>query len=284
VSLPRISRRSLLGVAGCLLLVGSSLTFIAAATSAGASESVVAPANFNSIPLHNNTASSGSDCPPGGAAYWHFVLTPNNGTSAFETITLNLGTETITFSGSQIVPNGTQTDNVFVAVPAGHALTDLVLEGSSATYTGAVPDQFNLSHVCPGTIPTTTTTEAPTTTTTEAPTTTTEAPTTTTTEAPTTTTTEAPTTTTEAPTTTTTAGGTTTTASGPDSGSSVPPAGQQAAVVLAETQTAQAVSASGTLPYTGTSPLVPLLSGLGIIIGGGILAILARTRVSRQAS
>ena len=130
-----------------------------------------AQATVNTIALHNNTAATETDCPAGGAAYWHFVFAPNDGSAAFVTITLNLGSETVAFSGSQIVSNGTQTDNVFVAVPAGHSLTDLVTAGSSATYTGATPKNFNLSHVCEGTVPppTTTTTAAPTTTTTAAP-------------------------------------------------------------------------------------------------------------------
>ncbi len=155
-------------------------------------ESPTTTAAGSPVPLHNASAGSEGGCPSDGGAYWHFVLTPNNGSSAFTSITLNLNGTATTFSGAQIVPNGGQTDNVFVAVPPGHALTDLQTAGSSATYSGATPTKFVLSHVCPGTVATTTT--APTTSTTE--------PTTTTTEATTSTTTTTTTTTTTAPTTT----------------------------------------------------------------------------------
>jgi hypothetical protein len=102
------------------------------------------------------------------------VFAPNNGKTAVVAITVNLTSETVTFSGAQIIPNRAQTDNVFVAVPVGHLLTDLKTSGSSATCTGDTPTLFNLSHVCDGTVPPATTT------TTEAETTTTDAPTTTT--------------------------------------------------------------------------------------------------------
>ena len=100
------------------------------------------------IPLNNDEADPDPDCPADGLAYWHFVLVPNNGESSFESITLNLNGTYFTFTGEDIVPNGDQTDNVFVAVPDGYSLTDLVAEGSSATYSGATPNQFNLSHIC----------------------------------------------------------------------------------------------------------------------------------------
>jgi LPXTG-motif cell wall-anchored protein len=268
-----------------------------------------ASATVSTIDLHNNTAEAGTDCPAGGAAYWHFVFAPNDGSAAFVTITLNLTTETVAFSGAQIVPNGSQTDNVFVAVPAGHTLTDLVTLGSSATYTGSTPTLFNLSHVCDGTVPpttttttqastttttaaptttttaapTTTTTEAPTTTTTAAPTTTTtEAPTTTTTAAPTTTTTEAPTTTTTAgPTTTTTAGPTTTTTEAPTTTASVEPTSTEAppttpgpgATVLGETAT----RTTSTLPVTGGA-FTSLLALGAVLIAGGLALVLAARR------
>ena len=90
----------------------------------------------------------GTDCPATGGPYWHFVLAPNNNTRSFLTITLNLKGTIFTFSGSQIIPNGTQTDNVFIQVPAGYLLTDLLTTGSSATYTGPAANRFNLSHVC----------------------------------------------------------------------------------------------------------------------------------------
>ena len=88
-----------------------------AATTAGASDAISTPQVANSIDLHNNTAEAGTDCPEGGGGVLDFVFAPNNGSASFTSITLNLGSETLTFSGAAIVPNGTQTDNVFVAVP-----------------------------------------------------------------------------------------------------------------------------------------------------------------------
>ena len=305
--------RTMVGVTAATLMAGGTVGLVATASTASA----VAPAG--SIDLHNATAETGTDCPTGSAAYWHFVLAPNNNTSSFVSITLNLTGDTETFTGPQIVPNGTQTDNVFVAVPAGHALTDLVVTGSSATYSGATPNRFNLSHVCEGVVPTTTTTEAPTTTTTtEAPTTTTtEAPTTTTTEAPTTTTTEAPattTTTTEAPTTTTTEAPTTTTTEAPATTTTEAPTttteaptttSTLPAAVVPETldsttttqtptaptrpevqvlaATATATATTGALPYTGSETTRLVIAGLSILLGGGLLAGLARTKHARTA-
>ena len=109
------------------------------------------------IALHNATAEASTDCPADLGAAWHFVLAPNDGSSAFVSITLDLGTEAVTFDGAELVPNAGQLDNVFVAVPAGHELSDLRVEGSSARYEGATPNQFNLSHVCTGTTTTTST-------------------------------------------------------------------------------------------------------------------------------
>ena len=174
-------RRTALGLAATAMVVGGTVGFVAAASTAGATDGVSSPLSVNTILLHNNTAATGTDCPNDGLAYWHFVLAPNN-TYTITLISLDLGTEVKTFSGAAIVKNGVQTDNVFVAVPAGHTLTDLVLGSNSfAQYTGgeSPPNNFNLSHVCAGTISTTTT--QPTTTTTQ-PTTTTTQPTTTTTE------------------------------------------------------------------------------------------------------
>ena len=231
------------------------------------------------IALHNNTAESSHDCPDDGAAYWHFVLAPNNGGSSFVSITLNLGSETVTFSGSQIVPNGSQTDNVFVAVPAGHELTDLQIEGSSATYTGVTATQFNLSHVCEGgAATTTTTTGAPTTTTTEASTTTTAAPTTTTTEAPaTTTTTQASTTTTAGETTTTTAPMAVAVSTSSTS-STAAPAATNGARVLGESAT-QTVSGAS-LPVTGSGSGLLVTLGAMLTVGGLALVLIARRRAA----
>jgi LPXTG-motif cell wall-anchored protein len=242
----------------------------------------VAGATDSSIDLHNNTADAGIDCPAGGAAYWHFVFAPNNGSASFVTITLNLTSETVVFSGAQIMPNGSQTDNVFVAVPAGHLLTDLVTSGSSATYTGTTPTKFNLSHVCVGTVPpptTTTTTTAPTTTTTAAPTTTT----TTTNVGPSTTTAAPTTTTTAAPTTTTTAAPTTTTTTnvGPSTTTAAPTTTTAAAAVIAEV-VGNSTSKNGTLPVTGGQVTGLMAFGGALVAGGLALILTARRREAAQ--
>jgi LPXTG-motif cell wall-anchored protein len=247
-------------VAGTVGFVASA----ASATTVGGVEAVNGVQSLPLISLHNDTASAETDCPAGGAAYWHFVFAPNNGSAAFVSIILKLkvdggpATEELTFTGAQIIPNGAQTDNVFVAVPAGHALTDLVALGSYATYTGTPPNEFNLSHVCEGVVPTTSTTSTSTTSTSTTSTSTTSTSTTSTTS----------TSTTEAPTTTTTAEGTTTTTA------------EEAPNVLGTVQTTApaAVAASGTLPYTGTNTGGMVAAGLAILLGGLMLVGLARTR------
>jgi len=198
--------RAALCLAGLgLVFSGSTVAWMAAAQAQPAFATTLPP---NSLPLHNATADAAQGCPEGGA-YWHFVLTPNNG-SAFASIVLNVGGTIYSFTGfPPIVANGSQADNVFVPVPAGHVVGDLETDGSYAVYSGD-PSQFVLSGVCAGESGGTTTTTAAPTTTTAAPTTTIAAPTTTT-AAPTTTT-AAPTTTTAAPTTTTAAPTTTTAA------------------------------------------------------------------------
>ena len=159
------------------------------------------------LALNNQSAPAGTDCPDALNDYWHFIIAPNSGGYAFVSITLNVGGTSYTFTGGQIIPNGIQTDNVFVAVPAGKTLGQVLASGSTATISAAStpPDnvKFVLSHLCDGSGPPTTTTIAPTTTT-MAPTTTTMAPTTTTIVVTTTTeqANEAVTTTTMAPTTT----------------------------------------------------------------------------------
>lgn len=81
--------------------------------------------------------------------YWHFVVVPNSGAGSFISITLSLnngsGPTSFTFSGAQIIPNGSQTDNVFVQVPAGYEIDDIV--GGTAVISGT-GDKFNLSHSC----------------------------------------------------------------------------------------------------------------------------------------
>ncbi len=101
------------------------------------------------ISLKNSTAPVESDCPATGGPYWHFVLAPNNGSSSFTSITLNLAGTIVSFGSEQIIRNGTQSDNVFVAVPAGNQLSDLQVDGSFATYSGSTPRGFMLSHLCP---------------------------------------------------------------------------------------------------------------------------------------
>ena len=66
----------------------------------------------------------------------------NSGVSALVTIVLNLDGTTVSFTGPQIVLNGTQHDNVFVAVPAGSTLASLEAAGSYAVHTGVEPENF----------------------------------------------------------------------------------------------------------------------------------------------
>jgi LPXTG-motif cell wall-anchored protein len=279
MSLTHSLRRTAVGVAATAMLVGGALGFVSVAGAAGAESNVVAdvattlPAN--GIALNNATASTETDCPAGGAAYWHFVLAPNSG-SAFVSITLNLGTETRTFSGDELVKNGVQTDNVFVAVPAGFTLTSIVKDGSYAVYSGATPTNFNLSHTCAGTIPTTSSTSSTSSTTSSTSTSTTStsstSSTSTSTTSSTTSTSVAPTTT-EAPTTST----------NPEESTTSSTVGTAAAVeVLGTVQTqpevAGAVQAQGALPYTGTNTVGLVAAGLSILLGGLLLVALARTK------
>ena len=160
------SRRVRLGALFAVVgLVTAATTAVVVGPPADATQPTVVTtttiAATKSIGLHNNTAGAATDCPAGGAAYWHFVLAPNNGSSAFVSITLHLASDVVTFSGAQIIKNGSQSDNVFVAVPAGHTLTDLVVAGSSATYTGSTPNKFNLSSTCECTTGATTTSTVP---------------------------------------------------------------------------------------------------------------------------
>ena len=102
------------------------------------------------VDLHNDEAETKNDC-PSDDAWWHFVLAPNNGQYAFTSMNLNIGGSVTLISGADIVANGGQTDNVFVAVPEGASLDDLSAAGSSAMvdpYSTKV--KFVLSHVCEG--------------------------------------------------------------------------------------------------------------------------------------
>ena len=61
------------------------------------------------LPLHNNTAEVGEDCPDTVNSYWHFVVTPNGAGLEFDEIRLNIdGLGVVSFSGSDIIPNGSQ--------------------------------------------------------------------------------------------------------------------------------------------------------------------------------
>ena len=133
---------------GCLMMIGA----LAVSGAAGAT-SVTA----QNVPLHNDTAGNGTDCPSGGGAYWHFVIAPNSGYH-FAAIHLNVGGTMYHFSGGQIIPNSGD-DNVFIAVPSGKTLGQLTVSGSSADITpvGGNP-KFNLSHLCQGGSAATTTT------------------------------------------------------------------------------------------------------------------------------
>ncbi len=100
------------------------------------------------IGLHNDSAKVGQDCPADGN-WWHFVTAPNNGTYAFESMVLNVGGSLIAVNSAQIVPNGGQLDNVFVAVPASASANDLSIDGSAAMIMPADDRvKFVLSHIC----------------------------------------------------------------------------------------------------------------------------------------
>jgi hypothetical protein len=139
-------RTKLVGLLALLALVGA-LVGVAAGTG-----SAVTPTN---LPLHNNTAlPETEDCPDTVHDFWHFVVTNNSGAIVFEKITLNLGTDTFEFPGDgPIIQNAGQLDNVFVQVPFGFEVTDLLTLNSSADVSGGVTEQslFNLGSVCVGT-------------------------------------------------------------------------------------------------------------------------------------
>ena len=138
-------RTKFLSFLALVALTGALVGVVVAGTASGVTTTTV--------DLHNNTAEAGTDCPDTVNDYWHFVLTPNDGSLAFVTITLNLDGTTKTFpTDGPIIPNGSQQDNVFVQVPTGFSLDDLETSGSSAEVSGPVDSntKFNLSHVCDG--------------------------------------------------------------------------------------------------------------------------------------
>src|SRR6516165_3353542 len=142
--------RGALTLVGFGSMVGGSVVgwTVAMQSQAASANQTTLPAN--SLPLHNATAGPAVGC-PGTGAYWHFLLTPNNGDSSFASIVLNVDGETFAFTGfPPIIKNSSQTDNVFVPVPSGHLVTGLETSGSYATYAGAAPSKFVLSGVCVG--------------------------------------------------------------------------------------------------------------------------------------
>jgi LPXTG-motif cell wall-anchored protein len=249
-------RRGLAGLVATALIIGGSFAFVATASAEPASPSAVPE---GAIALGNDVAGAqGAGCPQDGIAHWHFNFLPWFAGTKFETVTLNLTTETRTFSGSDFILDADGYGSIYVAVPAGHGLYDLKASGSYATWSGPTPESFNLNSLCKGVVPTSTTT-------------TTQAPTTTTTQAPTTTTTQAPTTTTSstvAPTTTTVGTSSTTVRS----------TIQAEVLGTVQTEAAGSVQTSGELPYTGSNTAGLVLAGLSVLTGGFILALLARTK------
>lgn len=256
-------------------------------TTAQASES----STTFTIGLDTAVAEPGEDCPDGPGAFWHFVLAPNGkGNFAFTGMVLDLDGEAIVIDADELLPNGAQWDNVFVAVPAGRALDSLRTTMSTASYTSIDGDQatrWNLSHTCPREVPdeevvvidepdpslptemdetVPTTTAAATTTTTAPPTT----PSTTTTSTTTTSTTTTTTTTTvalAAPTGTVAAAG------------PVPASAAAAASAASAAAASAASAAGGTLPTTGGAPLpVAQAACWAVVIGCCLIALHRRRR------
>ncbi len=135
-----------IGVGGALAVAGFGAT-----VGAGISSTTY------TIGLDTAVAGTGSDCPAGPGASWHFVLAPNGqGNFAFTGMVLDLDGEPTVIAAADLLPNGQQWDNVFVAVPAGSSLSSLRTTMSAASYTSADGDQakrWNLSHTCPGDVP-----------------------------------------------------------------------------------------------------------------------------------
>jgi LPXTG-motif cell wall-anchored protein len=235
------------------------------------------------IGLHNATAQTGNDCPAAPGAYWHFVITPNNGNFDFTEMDLSLtGVGLFHVTNAMIINNGAQADNVFVKVPAGSSLTSLNVGGSVASYTSANDQQatnWTLSTTCPGQVDVTTTTTT-TTTTLPSSTTTTTLPSSTTTTTTTTLPSSATTTTLPSSATTTTLPSSTTTtivaAAGP-----VPSTGDEVASATVPPGTSPVgASQPGTLPATGGSPDSALMfAGFAALVGAAML-LARRTRLS----
>lgn len=145
------SRRIRAGALVALVVAGGAVTAPVLAE---------APPGQQQVGLDNDTA---TDYPTGSGPcdfvgadtskdYWHFVIAPQ-GTFEFGTIHL-VTTGDPDGSDYPFLPNGSadrfRYDNVFVEVPSGVSLTDLVKEGSYAWITPDTPEpnRFNLSHTC----------------------------------------------------------------------------------------------------------------------------------------
>jgi hypothetical protein len=259
----------------------TAVALLVPATAAGATDTW-------QVDLHNTTAVVGTadKCPPTGA-WWHFVTTPNGGGTIIGQLVLDLD-DPQPYVGTP-VPNGSQLDNVFVAVPAGHTVYDLV--DGYGTGTGTTPTKLVLSHLClpppPPPPPTTagvtttgvTTTVAQPTTTVAQPTTTaatTTVPGTTTVATTVASTTTTPTTIAGPTSPTTTVAGTTTvpgSSTVPSTDPTMPPTTQP---------TPPTVSVPTTLPKTGSGVLTVgtgLLAACALAVGGLLIWL---TKVREQ--
>jgi LPXTG-motif cell wall-anchored protein len=277
-------RRTLLSTASAALVVAGSLGFVGAVAGAdptadNAATAVTSTIPAGSIELNNNTAKAGTDCPDDGFAYWHFVLASTGNGLDFSEIHLELAkpapgpNDLVTFSGAQLVPGDAgKLNNVWVAVPAGHTVDDIVIENhqSYAFYSGTgTVVNFTLSHICEGTVPSSSTSSS----TTSSSTTSSSSSTTSSSSS-----TTSSSTTSSSSSTTSSSTTTPTNPTNPTTAPSTAPA--TLAQVLGTVQTqpeVAAVQATGALPYTGTDVGLLVVSGLCVLIGGGALVAIARS-------
>ncbi len=285
---------------GALVAMAGVLTLLVGVSTSVAAEPTTPPSS-GQVALHNDVANSGA-CPDNrdaSLAYWHFVVTPNNDTYTIESINLNLdGDAELELVAATIIPNGSQPDNVYVAVPAGYEPTSLVQSGSYADVSPLPNPRVNfiLSHICAATETTTTTTVPETTTTTTVPETTVPETTTTTTVPETTVPETTTTTTVPETTTTTTVPETTTTTTVPET--TVPETTVPETTVPETTTTTTIVESGGpttdpttttivesggpttdptVLPSTGNTGNNPMvLFGSVLTLLGGVIVLLAR--------
>jgi LPXTG-motif cell wall-anchored protein len=288
-------RRTLLSTASAALVVAGSLGFVGAVAGAdptadNAATAVTSTIPAGSIELNNNTAKAGTDCPDDGFAYWHFVLASTGNGLDFSEIHLELAkpapgpNDLVTFSGAQLVPGDAgKLNNVWVAVPAGHTVDDIVIENhqSYAFYSGTgTVVNFTLSHICEGTVPSSSTSSS----TSSSSTTSSSSSTTsssTTSSSTTSSSTTSSSTTSSSTTSSSTTSSSTTTPTNPTNPTTAPStAPATLAQVLGTVQTqpeVAAVQATGALPYTGTDVVLLVVSGLCVLIGGGALVAIARS-------